>query len=222
LQNEIYKKIAIYSTPFILWGAISWIQSNGERWVINGILTPFDLGRYGFASSLISSSIVVIFNVISQFITPIIFNKFSSNTEAAKKIGMRIIRLYSWITFMLFFTFGIVLFFTGNFITHLISTNEFTIDSSILFLLTVGIGIFCVAQTLTSIGLAYHKPKIYIVPKILSALLSIIAYVIGCYLAGIMGVVIAIVVVNCLYLIMIFIANKKFLSFQSMQLLEAQ
>jgi O-antigen/teichoic acid export membrane protein len=210
MEREIFRKIVSYSTPFLLWGVLSWIQLNGERWVINGMLNGSDVGRYGLAVNLINNSAVVVFNVLTLYAVPIIFGKFTTSDRSFS--GMRLIRVYGWATVALFLSVGIVLLVGGDAIVHLISTRQFIIGGPILFFLTIGLGAFSVGQTLTQVGLAYHRPDIYIAPKVVTAVLSIAAYLAGCYWAGIAGVVGAIVIINLLYLLFIYAANKHLLA----------
>ena len=210
LRREILQKIAVYSQPFVLWGILAWMQSNGERWVINGMLPGADLGRYGLAASLVNNSVVVVFAMLTQFMTPIIFAKFSTNGSTLE--GMRLIRLYGWATSVMFLSVGIVLLFAGDPVIRLISTSQFTIGGPVLFSLTIGLGAYSVGQSLTQVGLALRRPEIYIVPKVVTAVLSVGAYLLGCRWGGIVGVVGAIVFVNMLYLLLVYLANKRFLA----------
>ena len=44
LQKIMRKRVWIYATPFLIWAVAGWMQLNGEKWIINGILTLKDVG----------------------------------------------------------------------------------------------------------------------------------------------------------------------------------
>lgn len=210
-RAQIYGTVAQYGSPFVLWGLMGWLQSNGERWVINGLLTQAEVGRYGLTVNIVNSSAVVLFTILSQFITPIIFNRFPAHQGADISRGMEVIHLYGWATLFLFMGIGVVLFFVGETVIHLLSSKAFVVDSLLLFLLTMGLGVFYVGQTLTTVGLALKQPNVYMAAKVVTGLLSIVLYLVGCYWAGVLGVVCAIGVTNMLYLVLVLRTNRVLL-----------
>ncbi len=211
LKSESGKKIIVYCLPFIFWGWLSWFQFNGERWVVNGFLTMTDVGKYGLSASIVNNSVVLAYGVFIQFLTPSIYDKFSTGNNAEKKKGYGLIKTASLLTFVLFCAFGVLLYVGGEQIIHLLSTKEYVIDALLLFLLTVGLGIFYVGQTLALVGFALQKPSAYIIPKIVSAILSMAGYIIGCMWIGLFGIVISILVSNVVYLVSVMLINRKLL-----------
>ena len=209
LKKEIRTRIINYSMPFFLWGGISWIQLNGERWVINHLLNTVEVGRYGLAATLLNSTVVIAATVLAQFLTPIIYKHFSNQDPIEIKRGWSIIRLQSWITFYMFAGFALLFLFCGKYLIRIISSDAYAIQDWILCLFTFGLGLFYVSQALTNVGLSLQKPQIYIAPKIITTFISIIAYYIGCNYYGIAGVVGAIAAVNLLYLVLVLSVNRR-------------
>lgn len=211
VSKESWKKIILYGWPFILWGWISWFQFNGERWVINAYLTVGDVGKYGLSASMVNNSIVMVYSVFIQFLTPSIYGKFATGIAVERAKGYSLIKIAAAATFILFLCFGLFLFLAGEQVIHLLSTKEYVIDTSLLLLLTVGLGIFYVGQTLAMVGFALQMPDAYIIPKVLSALLSLTGYIAGCLWFGLYGIVYAILIGNSIYLISIIVINKRML-----------
>lgn len=208
-QKEIYRNISMYSMPFVLWGAVSWLQANGERWVINGMLTTEDVGRYGLAANVINSTVVLMFGIFTQFISPIIFSNFSDIHPGKSSRGFKLIRLYSWGTTLLFVAAAGGFFLFGEMLIPLLSTKAYIIDAWLLFALTTGFGLFYIGQTLTSVGMALKKPQSYVFAKIATAFLSVGLYIAGCSWAGIHGVVLAVVAVNAVYVMLVVLTNRR-------------
>lgn len=208
LRKEISRGIIAYAAPFAAWGAISWLQLNGERWIINGMLASADVGRFGLAATLINSSAGFLFTVGTQFIVPIVYARFSHG-EPWK--GVAFIRTYALATAAVFLAAALLLFLFGDTIVSIVSTKAFTVEGRLLFLLTVGIGMFCVGQAQTTLALALKKPNAYMTSKIVIAMLSVPAYWIGCSLYGLLGVALAVCLVNTFYLLAIVRVNHSLL-----------
>jgi O-antigen/teichoic acid export membrane protein len=209
IRIDAWKKIVTYGWPFIIWGWLSWLQFNGERWVINSYLTTVDVGKYGLSASIVNNSIVMVYGVLIQFMTPSIYGKFASENRTERMNGYSLIRITSAATFILFLLFGVFLYFAGSMVIQLLSTKEYIIDTTILLLLTVGLGLFYVGQTLAMVGFAMEKPEAYLVPKVLSSVVSVAGYIAGCLWFGLYGIVFAVIIGNSFYLISIIIINKR-------------
>ncbi len=211
VQLESFKKIFLYSAPFVIWGWLSWFQFNGERWVVKTIVSLSEAGKYGLASSLVNNSIVMIYGVFIQFILPTIYTKFSNESKSERIKGYYLIKVASVFTFVLFILFGFFLFAAGDSIIHIISAKEFIIESSFFLFLTIGVGLFYVGQTMAVVGLALQKPEAYLIPKIGSAIVSMAGYITGCFYFGIYGIAYAVCVANAFYLISVYFVNIRLL-----------
>lgn len=210
LRRDILHRIFSYSLPFVGWGFIGWMQLSGERWIMGGMLNTADVGRYGLGATLIQSSAVVAFNVLSQYVTPIIYEKYSDPNPGMRTRALGIIKTCGWITVVLFLVAAIFLYYGGELIINLVSKPEFAMEPVLLFALTIGLGFFYLGQMMISAGLAAQRPRMYIAPKILSAVFSLGAYTAGCMLDGVRGIVIAVVVANAVYAGLIAWTNRKY------------
>jgi len=210
IEREVFKRIINYGFPFILWGGISWMQLNGERWVINYLLNTSEVGRYGLTATLLNSTGVVASTIIAQFFSPIIYKHFSSSDSLRLEKAKSLINVQCLATIIIFVSLALVLLFFGDYIIILMSSESFIIDNFVLFIFAIGYGLFYTTQALTSIGLSFEKPQVYLLPKIISAGFSIIAYYIGCKLYGINGVAVAILISSIIYLMLVLITNRQF------------
>jgi O-antigen/teichoic acid export membrane protein len=208
-RKDAFSMILDYARPFLLWGGVAWVQSNGERWVIDGVMAKSDVGRYGLAANLVNNSAVLVVGVIAQFLAPIIYRQFSSSAESELAKGKAIIRVNTLVTVGIFGAAGIFLALFGDFVIHAISSHDFTMEGHILLLLTFGLGAFHVGQAMTSLGLAANRPSIYVVPKFVAALISVILYYIGCRFWGLSGLVTGLFLANLVYVLLVWNANRK-------------
>jgi len=208
-KRDIHKTILKYSLPFVLWGALAWVQGNGERWVISRLLSTGDVGRYGLAYGLVANSAALAFGIMAQYITPVVYQSFSSGTVEGRTRALDLIRLHAVATALVFGVVGAMLFFWGGFIIPLLSNADFVLDGGFLFLLTAGIGIFHMAQSLTAVGMALRKPEIYMRAKVVAAIASVVLYCVGCYLLGLVGIALAMIGVSLIYLVIVIQSNRR-------------
>jgi len=55
-----------YMAPFLIWGFSGWLQLNGEKWIINGLLSTYDVGIYAAMMALVNGLVIVPNNIISD------------------------------------------------------------------------------------------------------------------------------------------------------------
>lgn len=212
IRKEIHGKVLGYALPFVIWGVLAWLQTNGERWIISAVLSTEDVGRYGLAFALIANSAVVLYSVLSQYLTPVIYASFSTGKPSDHERGMYLIRLNGALSGLIFLCVGVLLLFAGHMIIPLLSSASFLVDNTLLFILAIGMGVFHVGQTFTAVGLGLKQPAIYMRVKIVIALLSIGLYTVLCSAYGVPGIAWAIVLASTLYLILVLRVNRGLLN----------
>jgi O-antigen/teichoic acid export membrane protein len=215
LPAQLQKEISLYMGPFIVWGIFTGLQGNGERWIVQSILSTSDVGRYGLAFSLISSTVIMSHNILSQYFTPLIFESFSAKTEEGKKSGKTMITIFRWTVALTVVAFAITYGLFGDIVIRLVSTKDFHVGGWFLFTLTAGIGMFYMAQVETIVGLSLRQSNMYLVPKILASICSIAVYILGCMYAGLLGTSIAVFLVNFAYLLSVLVLNRRLLREQT-------
>lgn len=209
--DDLKNKFLPYAFPFLVWGLAGWLQTNGEKWIIDLNLGTDTLGIYGMMFVIASSLVIYPNNFLNEFFTPIIFEKYGSKDpdkfkEAEKYLYIAFFISVSVLLFALFITL-----FAGESLIILLSNSEFSGLSFMLPYICIGVGFFYSGQVLTILGLAAGKPQIYIVPKILSGLISLLLSFYFSFKFGLEGVVFAVLISGVYYLIHIFYLNKRVL-----------
>ncbi|GMU85780.1 MAG: hypothetical protein AMXMBFR48_10220 [Ignavibacteriales bacterium] len=208
LKEKPTKDLLAYSLPFALWGAAMWLQLNGEKWVINAFLTAEDVGYYGLMFSLTNAFIAIPSNIINDLFLPLIFKNFSADGGDRKRGEFYI--AMSVISVLLLTTAAFLLFtFAGEFLITLLSTAEYTRYSALLPWLAAGSGLFYAGQALCNKGLAHNRPHLYLFPKVISGLVSVILYYYFIQIYGMTGIIAASVITGLLYFFLVLIANRK-------------
>jgi len=207
---EMRSRLFQYITPFLIWGFSGWLQLNGEKWIINGLLTTADVGIYAVMMALVNALVIVPNNIISDFATPIIFQQYADmNNSENMNTGLHYIRLNMLIIFILTLFSTFVTYFWGKELIIIISNKTFTAYWHLLPLLCLGTGLFLTGQAQTVLGLSLNLPKKYLVPKISIGILSIILNLLFIKYYGINGVAYTVLTIGVLYVAYIAVVNKK-------------
>jgi O-antigen/teichoic acid export membrane protein len=208
-RKEIVRKVATFGTPFMVWGVFGWVQVHGERWVINGLLSSTDVGRYGLALVIIHTTVSMLYNIMVQVVTPTIYSRFSHSNKEGMDGALALVRLFTWMTVILFLVGACMFYWVGDLLVLLVSSREYALDKIIFFILTIGVGLFSAAQTLTIVGLGFKKPQRYVWPKVVVAVLALPLYYFACGWNGILGIAVAVVSINALYIFFVLMVNRR-------------
>lgn len=212
LQKEMTQTVLIYISPFLIWGVAGWLQLNGERWVINAILSLEDVGVYAIMMSIVNALVVVPNNIITEFATPIIFKQFANiENKADINIGYTYIRINTILILLITIIATLISFLWGHEIIRLISSENYATYWSILPLLVLGIGLFYIGQAQTLLGMGLSKPQKYIAPKLIIGIGSIGLNLFFISTFGFMGISCSILLIGLMYVIYISIVNQRIL-----------
>ncbi len=207
-RKKMFSTLLTYVLPFLIWGLTGWLQLNSEKWIMAELLSTKDVGIYAVMMSLISAFVIVPNTTISDFASPIIFQKFSNMTDKdAINAGVKNVFLSVVLSiFILIFSVLLTLFF-GEQLILLISSPDFTIYYYLLPLLVLGAGLFYIGQTFCFLGMGLNKPKKYLFPKVLVGILSPLLNFYFINFWGINGVAYSTLVIGFIYLVHISIIN---------------
>jgi O-antigen/teichoic acid export membrane protein len=210
IKKEILKSIAAYSTPFLFWGLAGWLQLNSEKWIIAKILSASDVGIYSVMVSLVSILIGIPNTLLNEFSLPIIFQQFTDLKDKEKtEKGFNYIKILSWLVAAITVVSTLITLFFGRYLLLLISYREYTIYYYLLPLLTFGTGLFLTAQTMINLGLALNIPRIYLIPKIMIGIFSVVLNIILINSLGVSGAAYSVLTVGVIFFIYISMINKK-------------
>lgn len=212
-QKEMSKTVWIYVTPFLIWAGAGWLQLNGEKWILNGILSVSDVGIYAIMMSLVNALVVIPNNIVIEFATPIIFKQFANmkNTENMKA-GYIYIKINMLIIILITSLATILTFFLGKELIDLISSEQYSIYWYLLPILVLGTGLFYTGQAQTLLGMALSLPKKYLSPKIIIGLGSVALNFFFVSHFGINGIAYSVLLIGFIYVVYITIVNKKILA----------
>jgi O-antigen/teichoic acid export membrane protein len=203
----IYKKVFVFSIPLVIWGLAGWLESSSDRWVIAHFSNLETVGIYSLMITLSSYLIATPLGVVGQYFQPIIFEQINSldlNSNSNKILN----NFFRSCIFLVAFGVLFSLLF-GKLVLSFIAVNFATFWYFLPFF-SLSIGLFQLAQAYTIFGMIHEKPRVYLIPKIILGVVSLLLNIAGVYYLQIIGLTISMILASSIYLIMVLMINRKF------------
>ena len=204
------QKIWSYAWPFSVWGIFTWMQQASDRWALQIFSTTEDVGVYAVLFQLGYAPIIMSTGLLSSFLTPIFFSRAGDLTNVQRNASVHAInRRVSYVILSLTgMAFSATLFF-HDFIFMLLVSSEFRANSYLLPWFVLAGGLFSTGQMLVLKVLSEARTQILLTVKIGTAILGVTLNILGAWVAGISGVVIALVVFSLAYFIGMFLLTQS-------------
>ncbi len=204
-------QIWAYSLPFSTWGVFTWMQQVSDRWALQALSTTSDVGQYAVLFQLGFTPIALITGMAMSFFGPILYQRSGDATDHARNInvhrlGWRLAQLSLTVTLL---GFGITFALHERLFSLLVS-SEYRGTSHMLPWIVLAGGMFSAGQMLALKLMSEMKPSAMTKAKLITALIGALLNVIGAALAGMQGVVGALVVFSGIYFIWMALLARRF------------
>lgn len=201
-RQQWMPQIWAYSLPFTTWGAFTWMQQVSDRWALQAFASTSDVGQYAVLFQLGFTPIALITGMAMSFLGPILYQRSGDATDHARntnvhRLGWKMTHLSLLVTLL---GFAITLALHESFFGLLVA-SEYRGSSYLLPWVVLAGGIFAAGQMLALKLMSDMKSSAMTNAKIVTALVGILFNVIGVALAGIQGVVVALVAFSCIYFV---------------------
>ena len=199
-----------YSWPFTAWGIFTWMQQVSDRWALERFATTEDVGQYAVLFQLGYTPIVLITWLVMNFFGPILYNKSGDAMDADRNSNVH--QLVWKITYgNLIMTF---LGFATTFLLHewlfrILVAADYRQTSFLLPWILLAGGLFASGHVL-SLKLMSEMKSVTMIPvKVITSLLAVMFNIIGAMLAGLTGVVFALILFSVIYFIWMAILSQR-------------
>lgn len=204
-------KIWTYSWPFSTWGVFTWMQQVSDRWALGIYGTTQDVGFFAVVFQLGYTPIALVLTLFMSFLTPILFDRAGDATSAERNQDVH--QIIWRITTTALFVTGFAVLTTGilhEWLFAILVASEFRWISYLLPWIILAGGIFAAGQLVSLKLMCELKVRELLIPKIATALIGIGLNMFGAAIAGVEGVVAAMVAFSSIYLAWItFLARRK-------------
>ena len=195
-------QIWLYSLPFSTWGIFTWMQQVSDRWALQTFASTTEVGHYAVLFQLGYTPIALATGLIISFLGPILYQRSGDATDHARnanvhRLSWRMTQLSLMVTL-----FGFALtFFMHEWLFSLLVATEYRSSSYLLSWVVLAGGLFGAGEMLGLKLMSEMKSAAITKAKITTALVGIFCNVIGAALAGIQGVVGALLVFSFIYFV---------------------
>jgi O-antigen/teichoic acid export membrane protein len=199
-----------YAYPFVIFAGFSVICTYSDRWVIQGLFGPKEVGIYAAVYQIASAPVNLYFSIQNQFMLPIIYERAGAMTRASQAVGafnaVRIMLVASGTAALAMVT---VANLCGEQLIRLLTSKDFAGQHNLLWITLLGLSIFNVAQVFSLKGFYYNRPKAYFVPKGLYAVAYLVLAVVFARQYGIIGIPVALCTSAVVYVVAVMYANSR-------------
>jgi len=209
-SSNVYADFSSYTRSFLYFSAFGAIALYADRWILQGLYGEREVGIYAALYLIANTPVTVLMGLAGQLLLPIIYDQ-AGDMSCPEKMerSRKTVRLTVFLSSVLMSLFVLVAYLFGEPIVVLLSNDEFGSFASSLWIILAGICLFQLGQLLVMRGLALARPNIYIIPKLIHAMIFLVLtyWLAGLY--GIHGVGISLCISSFVYLLLISFANFR-------------
>jgi O-antigen/teichoic acid export membrane protein len=201
-NRQWVRQMWTYSLPFSTWGIFTWMQQVSDRWALQAYASTVDVGQYAVLMQLGFTPISLVTGLVTSFLGPILYQRSGDATDHSRnahvhQLSWRIVQLSILVTLLSF----IGAFALHGWIFRLLVAEEYRSISYLLPWVVMAGGIFASGQMLALKLMSEMKSAEMKTAKIATALFGIFSNVMGAALAGMLGVVCALVAFSAIHFI---------------------
>lgn len=203
-------QIWAYSLPFTTWGAFTWIQQSSDRWALEFFANTTDVGQYAVLFQLGYTPIALFTGMAVNFLGPILFQLSGDATDpvrnaSAHHLSWRMTHIALLVTML---GFAVTFSFHEHLFGFLVAA-EYRGESYLLPWFVLAGGLFACGQVLALKLMSEMKSTEMTAAKIITALIGSMLNVFGAAIAGIHGVVAALVAFSGIYLVWMAVLARR-------------
>ncbi|MFH1953705.1 MAG: lipopolysaccharide biosynthesis protein [Pseudomonadota bacterium] len=174
-SGSLGKEILTFCWPFCVWGIFGWIHQSCDRWSLQAFHGPEVVGAFSVIAVLAVYPLIFGANFLSNLFLPIAYERAgnltsSTSIQSANKVLYLMTAAYVIGASILILVF----LFLHSEVVLLMSNVNYTEFSSLLPGLTAAWAFFYLGQMFSGFGLLANKPKKYILPIVVSAIVAAI------------------------------------------------
>lgn len=206
--------IWLYSKPFVVFNIFTWVQTSSDRWALEVFATTQEVGLYTVLMQIGYTPISIVTGLAITFISPILFQRSGDATEQARNDSARQLAWQLTLMALALTAVGFLLaFFFHGWIFRLFVAEEYRPVSNQLPWMVLAGGLFAAGQVISLKLMSDMNTQALMAPKVVTAIAGTLLSFAGAYIAGLRGVVFALVAFSVLHLLWISLVGARRKSF---------
>lgn len=169
-QLQAWREFSRYGTSFILFALFASCSLYGDRWILQALSGSAAVGVYAALYQIAASPVNIFFTMVSQLVVPIVFERAGTMATAQQaRSSMTLLHRTVVLSGLVALCICLGAALLSGPLVRLLTNETFAVQHSLLPVMVLGLCLFNSAQQLTTKGLAYNRPRIYLWPKIIQA-----------------------------------------------------
>lgn len=206
LRNEFLT----YASPFLAFAGLASISLYADRWLLQGFWNAEQVGIYAAMLQVASAPIVFLMGVATQLIIPVVFSRSGdlANHERTRS-GQSLLGRSVVMVGLLYLAVTIASYVWGEALIAWLTNDEYARYASSFWLIVLSQAIFNLAQFMVASGLSLNRPHAYFVPKLVQAVILLLAGVLLVRQGGIAGMAQALLISSVVYFFWVMAVNNR-------------
>tara|TARA_B100000519_G_scaffold203115_1_gene224188 strand:+ start:1794 stop:3074 length:1281 start_codon:yes stop_codon:yes gene_type:complete len=201
-DDQLLRKMWVYSFPFVTWGLIAGVQQNSARWALEMFESTEVVGLYSVLSQLGYVPIQIVAGMAMSFLMPILFAKYGDGTSSLRnndvsKLINKIVILGFALTFLGVFVTAVL----HSYIFQLLVNESYSSISHFLPWLVFAGGVFSIALICASKLMGLMMTKELIPASVGSSIIGIASAFVGVYYFALVGAISSMIIHSLSYLL---------------------
>jgi O-antigen/teichoic acid export membrane protein len=213
LRRQWHQSMTTCAWPYVIWSVPVWLQFSADRWCLEWLASPADVGIYAALFQLTFLPINTVTQLITQLAMPILFARAGDLTDSRRVASSRSLNAkLVWITLVwTVVAVGAVTVLQVP-LGHLLLDARYHGCLHLLPPFVLAVGLFSTTQLAELNLITANQTTSLIWPKCTVGVLACATYLAGAYWGGIVGVVWAAVITRVWMLIWIVRIDRRFLA----------
>jgi O-antigen/teichoic acid export membrane protein len=191
------QQVYVFASPLASWGVFTWVQIASDRWALQFFGDTNDVGLYAAVFQIGYYPISIVVGLAIQLLTPIVYQQAGDATDRSRNDDVAsIIWRTTWFAFGMTMTVFLVCLFLHRALFQILVAPEYAGVSYLLPWMALAGGVFAASQALSLKLMSDLRNREMVSAKIITALLGIALNILGAYMAGLQGVVVASVILS--------------------------
>ena len=200
-QNWILK-VWSFSWPFSVFGFFTWLQQASDRWALQGLATPTDVGQYAVVYQVGFAPIGLLLGLLHSIAAPILYQRAGDASELTRITDAHRLLWQIAIGGLMLTAIAFVI----SWLLHewlfawLVSEKYRDVSVYLPWVIMAG-GLFSIGQMLSLKLVSELRSRDLLYVKIGSAVIGVLTNMLGAWLFGVAGVVIGLALFSTLFFI---------------------
>jgi O-antigen/teichoic acid export membrane protein len=204
------RTLVSYAKYFMVAGLFAWLQLSSDRWALKIYLDDASVGIFAAAYQLASVPSIVLASCVSQFFSPIVFQRArDGNSPASIAEARHVIRVGTMVLILLTVASGAVAAVAGERLVVLFTSPEYRSSGPYVAPLVLGLGLLQIGHMLSLLAMSSNKLKGHLAVRILHGVCAVVLNALAVRTFGLAGLCWASIVSGLIYVVLVLANNAR-------------